>query len=154
MVRRTYHTLDNGNRPFKVIIDYDTHKAVVEYSEPEFPKPRQFKFTKAFTAGNGNSILLEVAECEYIFVGHMVYKFSTKEPITKYKSPIGRSQIPYPWAISKKYIYFMLNETYAKRSDVLTKDPYYHSYDDGNKYPKLTEHKFEKKTVFKRIFPP
>lgn len=56
---------------------------------------------------DGNSILLHLDDLRYVYIGSEIYEFTAKEEITKYYSPIGNNDVPYPVAISKNYIYFM-----------------------------------------------
>lgn len=52
--------------------------------------------------GYGNSILINTKDNEYIYICDIIIKFTTKNKITKYYSPIGNSAVPYPYALDKK----------------------------------------------------
>jgi hypothetical protein len=69
--------------------------------------------------GRGNSILLQIEKNKYLYIGDGIYEFSTinNDIIQKYFSPVGKSVIPYPYAIGNKYIYFMIEKTYGKIED-------------------------------------
>lgn len=58
--------------------------------------------------GLGNSILINKTGREYVFIGEMIYSFIAKDHIVEYHSPIGNSDVPYPFAIGKEYVYFMI----------------------------------------------
>ena len=68
---------------------------------------------KAKKEGRGNSLLLQITKNKYVFVGHIIVEFSTKEQIKEYHSMIGNNDVPYPLAIGKDNIYFMI----TKRDD-------------------------------------
>ncbi|HMZ62070.1 MAG TPA: hypothetical protein PL048_25085 [Leptospiraceae bacterium] len=61
----------------------------------------------------GNSILLEIApEKEkgprtYIHIGPNVCRFTSKDPIIEYESPIDNNNVPYPAAASSKEVFFL-----------------------------------------------
>ena len=51
--------------------------------------------------GYGNSVLINTKNNEYIFICRDIIKFTTKDKITKYYSPIGNSSVPYPYGTDK-----------------------------------------------------
>ena len=64
---------------------------------------------------DGNSILLKLRDEEktyrenkYVFIGDRIYEFTTVEPIETFYSTVGNNDVPYPVALSKSFIYFML----------------------------------------------
>ena len=63
----------------------------------------------------GNSILLKIGDKRYVFIGHTIYEFSTKDEITEYHSPVGNNDVPYPVAIGKNYVYFMIEDVYVAK---------------------------------------
>lgn len=77
--------------------------------------------------GLGNSILINKTGEKYVFIGEMIYIFTAKDRIIKYHSPIGNSDVPYPFAIGNQYVYFMLENKMVDKSafdDKELKDPY------------------------------
>lgn len=55
-----------------------------------------------------NTLLLQLSDLEYIFIGGIIYKFKTLEKIIKYYSnSIEGKNYPEPIAISKKNVYFL-----------------------------------------------
>ena len=51
--------------------------------------------------GYGNSVLINTKNNEYIFICSDIIKFTTKDKITKYHSPIGNNSVPYPYGTDK-----------------------------------------------------
>lgn len=122
-------THDNGGRPFLVVSNGKTIKVYkATENEPNYTKlvkkynnvekifigksPRNR--TTEYSGGygkkfDGNSILLRLPKNRYVFIGDSVYEFTPPEPIVKYYSTVGNSDVPYPVALSKSYAYFMLN---------------------------------------------
>ena len=58
----------------------------------------------------GNSLLAHIKGDTYLHVGAEVFTFQTVDGdvIEEYHSPVGNSDVPYPFAIGKNYIYSML----------------------------------------------
>ena len=57
---------------------------------------------------DGNSILLLKEGLEYVFVGESVFSFTAKSPITKYLSPVGNNDVPYPWAMDEQGFRYLM----------------------------------------------
>jgi hypothetical protein len=84
----------------------------------------------------------------YLHVGIDIFTFKTQEPIEKYFSPIGNSAVPYPFARSENYVYFMLENVGIPKKSLpsgkgFTKDPYQALYEcldrARKKYPLLNK---------------
>ena len=69
----------------------------------------------------GNSILLQIEKNKYVFVEGSIYEFTTNDEIIKYFSLIGRNDVPYPIALGKENVYFMLDEFYIPKKYFPTK---------------------------------
>lgn len=69
-----------------------------------------------------------------MFIGNNIYKFKTVDKITKYFSPIGNSDVPYPYAIGKKYTYLMSEYVKVENINLQTDDPYMHYYNHSKKF--------------------
>jgi len=56
----------------------------------------------------------------YVFIGDCIYIFEPPEndEIVDYHSMIGSSDVPYPVAVGKKYLYFMLDMKYVPRTAI------------------------------------
>jgi hypothetical protein len=137
---KTYYTHDNGSRPFKVVIDnlkvyiykykkYDEDsdttlysKKSIKYEKKEFFKCKSIFIGKSpknkttiFSTGygskfTGNSILLQIAKNKYVFIGHIIFSFTSKSEIKKFVSPVGNSDVPYPYAIDIDGRYYLMIE--------------------------------------------
>ena len=163
LTKKTYYTHDNGGRPFKVIIDdnkvfvykregYNLENYSVLYSEKsiKYLKKNFFECKKIFIGKsplnemtkfsggygkdfNGNSILLELENNKYIFIGSIIYSFESHSKIVIFKSPVGNSDVPYPYAIDNAGRYYLMIEdvvidkfTNKKEYD---NDPYNYYYE-------------------------
>jgi len=113
----------------------------------------------------GNSILLYLGSIgsagskkyKYVFIGHVISIFETDEPIINYVSPVGNSDVPYPYAETENKIYLMIENVFVFKEDLNTEedtqiaedtgeliwDPY---YNDAVEY-----HKFEMIPLNKEI---
>ena len=71
----------------------------------------------------GNSILLHLSGNKYVFIGLSITQFSIQkgDSVEKYWSPVGNNDVPYPFIIGKKNIYFMMEDMYVSR-EYLPKD--------------------------------
>jgi hypothetical protein len=96
-------------------------------------------------------ILVQLPDGKYAYVGEQLYTFVPPEPILKFYS--SANEVPYPVALSKSYVYFMLDLVYVAKTDLPAKtvmpDAYRAFY--GHRYwpdaplakpPKLAKHKF------------
>lgn len=154
-----YFTHDNGGCPFKVGVDdnnvkiYKHRRNVDEkyHSKPilefvankifigEDPDNSCLKFCSDFDH-RGNSILLNIGNNTCVFIGHEIYQFETDKEIISYHSPIGNSDVPYPYAIDVDGNYYlMLDSVVISNSDKLQSrlesyqgDPYYYHYSEEN----------------------
>ncbi len=130
MIETEYQIHDNGGRPFTVKIagnrvriyknDFDDE---IEYTEPFFDEIVERVFVgespknemTEFSAGHGdsfkgNSLLLCTSELEYVFIGEKVYSFSALSEIVQYVSPVGNSDVPYPYAIDIENRAYLMTE--------------------------------------------
>jgi hypothetical protein len=128
----TYYTHDNGSLPFKVNVtnnmisvykqtyDMENDCNVLD-NEPCLELQCQKIFIgksplnemTEFSGGHGsnfdgNSILVCVADNEYIYIGECIYKFTSKAEIIEYVSPVGNNDVPYPYAIDVNGSYYMI----------------------------------------------
>jgi hypothetical protein len=130
-----FFTHDNGNRPFLVKINKAKKYAEIfkrdpneepqyeneTYKDSDYPiEVMEFEFLKVWIGDAmdnmgrkdkiflGNTILFQISEKEYIFVGHEIGKFKLNAPVQKYVSIVGNSNVPYPWFVSNGYFYLIL----------------------------------------------
>ena len=139
---KKYSIHDNGGRPFEVIVAGSNVTVMMNMDDFEIKNgkfitiknpPKQL-FTvnakevfigKKSPAGGydglkpsqaeGNSILLGLGGNKYRFIGWDIYDFTTLEgdKIIKYYSDIGNNDVPYPYAVGEKYIYFLTEKVAA-----------------------------------------
>jgi hypothetical protein len=123
-----YYTHHNGGRPYKVVINgknvtvYDRiySKSLDNYAEilnchliadkvfiGKSPLIEMTNISGAHgSAFDGNSILIREANNNYKFIGHEIIEFKPDNDIIKtFVSPVGNNDVPYPFAIGKKYVY-------------------------------------------------
>ncbi|XWV25370.1 hypothetical protein QJ856_gp0398 [Tupanvirus deep ocean] len=69
---------------------------------------------------DNNSILIQLSSTEYVFVGDTIYSFKTINPIINYFSPLGNNDVPYPVAYGQNEAYFMLDQVYVNKDQIVT----------------------------------
>ena len=138
---QSYDILDNGGNPFKVTIrglTVDIYKqtwtsnGIVLDKKPiltfkpkkifigKSPKNKMTEFSGGYgSKWDGNSILLHINRNKYIYIGPEIYSFTSK-PIESYVSPVGNSQVPYPFAVDIDKNYYLMEEHVIIHYD----DPY------------------------------
>ena len=73
---------------------------------------------------DGNSILVREARDSYVYIGSEVYRFRTKDGIERYVSPVGNSDVPYPYAVGRDYTYLMIENVMIPNGVLAPGDPY------------------------------
>ena len=129
--RISFNVHDNGGVPFIVDI-YSKYLEIFQRDRRNAPghfRPQKLfdtPFQKVFVGDNyfqlkryeaygkypGNTLLVQVNRKKYIFIGNKgIYEFTTpqSDQIVAFASPLGNSDVAYPYAIGKKYVYYMLN---------------------------------------------
>jgi hypothetical protein len=48
----------------------------------------------------GNSVLVQKSKNVYVFIGWIIYKFTSKDQIIRYYSPMGANEVSYPMAMT------------------------------------------------------
>lgn len=151
MSPRIYRIHQNGGVPFKVKDhDGDTVQVWKQRSEEELWRryaplfeinyinifPGMFPYRRwrptARTRYNwkpsfkGNSVLLFIGASKYIYIGESIWEFNTNgDKILEYYSPIGNSDVPYPFAVGEHFTYLMLEKVRLPNSLLDTNnDPY------------------------------
>jgi hypothetical protein len=155
---KDYDIIDNGATPFRVKVSalmafiFSTHRSDATpdyyYSDKEIIS---IPYLKVFIGDNdlknknyapkdrhpGNSILIKTSPNKYIYVGSEIYSFTTDDKIIAYYSPLGNSQVPYPYALGEKYAYFMLDKMAVPIEQIDTKkDGYSQFYEKGDQLTK------------------
>lgn len=138
----------NGGRPFRVEIDTNKHNIIIYkinddidengenvYNQLKIVKKYEYVFVPhdSVYGFHGNTILIELYDKVYMYIGERIYTFQTREKIIDYKSPMGNSDVPYPFATSENYYYLMNEEIYYDKMLAKNNDPYgvYYGHIDG-----------------------
>lgn len=159
---KTYYTLNNGKQYYKIILQpilNSSNKTFVQiFIQKRFSSKNLFKdkplitlITSEILLGeslpnrertfweesygsdyNGNSLLINIHDLQYIFIGDVIYTFILKSKLITYESPIGLSLISYPWIKDEEgYIYLLAYEKIMKSNTYIDylinmkrKDPY------------------------------
>jgi hypothetical protein len=141
----------NGDTPFNVEINgnmievfSNNHKTPILAQNAktifvgESPKNKM----TTFSGGHGpdflgNSILLELEDNQYEFIGQHIFSFTSLAKITHFVSPVGNNDVPYPYAIDVDGNIYLLIEHVVLKSGNEEDDPYSYYYDNslmGNFY--------------------
>lgn len=179
---KMYQTHDNGGRIFRVFVDSKDKVAVITLMTPSewpdhcypyvvnkrFPfqrvfigkSPRNEMTENAFMGGfgpkfDGNSILFDMGNNTYMYVGESVKLFQTHTPILRYVSPVGQNDVPYPYAVDEEGVYYLMAEDVKiklKKGALMMGDPYDLYYDEGEKRRKsLSEQPIEFNVLVPRL---
>lgn len=120
-----YTILDNGGQPFKVIIYENNFLQVYTYDEADYNIYNilvyETYFNNIFIGQHpinnnefnkqleGNSILVELEDYKYVFIGMNIFQFESLSKINYYLSPVGNNCVPYPYAVDENNnIYLMI----------------------------------------------
>ena len=77
---------------------------------------------------DGNSLLLKKSKNQYIFVGGNIFSFESEAEISRYSSPVGNSDVPYPFAVDTEGRNYLLINNVVLNTVPEGKDPYEHFY--------------------------
>jgi hypothetical protein len=133
-MRSEYLTHDNGGRPFRVEINKKENiiTVFVNYKFKPFdeifnkkvfsskyqkiwigksPKNKMSTLSNSTYARkfDGNSILIEKSNNTYVFIGINIFSFKSIKPIIEFVSPIGGSDVPFPYAIDSEGNIYLLD---------------------------------------------
>jgi len=177
---RCYKIHDNGGMPFVVALaknEATVYSQTYDEEKKKYVKEKELlsvPYTRAFIGDNklgvngyvqkgkykGNTILLHLDKNDYIFIGGEILKFKTTDSacIMDYFSPVGNSDVPYPYAISETKVY-LLDEKVALPVEMIDvkKDAYEQYYRLQNvsatskKIVKKSVSKMKVKTLIKRM---
>jgi hypothetical protein len=129
---KRYEIHDNGGIPF-LVDDYGGHVVVFKQNynlETDALEPPVELFKKNYKRifigdkpawqrpGNwlpefkGNSILIETAPNKFVYIGSEIYEWKPEkgDQIIEYWSEMGNSDVPYPFAVGKTHVYFMIDK--------------------------------------------
>jgi hypothetical protein len=117
-----------------------TYKNPIKVFIGKSPKIKIFinDFGKDF---DGNTILLQIEKENYVFIGPFIYEFSIKDDkIIEYYSPLNYD-IPNPYAIGNKNIYFMRDMVYVPIDNFsnLNNEEFWFEFNPKKKYKKIVK---------------
>ena len=175
---KSYAIHDNGGKPFLVgdlggrvvVYKQEFNEDIEEYTLGK--KLLEIPYKKIFVGdntleqegyapkgeGKGNSILLQLTKNKYMFIGWKIETFTVPDgdEIQNYYSPIGNNDVPYPYAVGKKYTYLMIENAYLPNELLEMHDVYAHYYghlsSQGATSIKKDAKSMKMKTIVKRTF--
>ena len=131
--KRNYLIHDNENRPYQVTVDktgiyiytYVTYKKKYTIYSKLLKKITNFMgywrgYDPSPYAMHGNTILVCLTSHKYLYIGPVIYIFTTKDIIDDYISPVGMSDVPYPVAYGTNNVYFMVDSCYVRKNVMKT----------------------------------
>lgn len=142
--KKFYTTHDNGGRPLLIIVNKDTVDVYLNIcagacsdENSIWQYMRTIKYKKIFIGENpateikrfdsacgkkyeGNTILLHITRDVYAFIKIDILLFKTNnEKIIKYVSQVGNNDFPYPYAISDKNHYIIVEGKIIPNKEVV-----------------------------------
>jgi hypothetical protein len=165
-----YYPHDNGAR-YLLVEDYPELQKVVVYKiQQETPNKKllETKYTEIFLNKppkkifndpiygheKGSSILLKLSANNYLFIGDTIFKFKTKnqDKILYFVSPIGNSDVVYPYAVGVGYTYLLLADDKFIYLDNNLLVPNKSAYDQYYKYSlKLEQYNYKKNKITNKL---
>ena len=136
-----YHILDNGDTPYVVRCNEGMLTCVQPLKQGRDDEdnivtlPEEHVLTRTYARlfdgatddpdDLGSSILAQLHDGSYLYIGSTIYTFRSKSPIVAYHSPIGNSAVPYPYAVDDaNRAYLMIEHT------IVSVPTYADPYDD------------------------
>lgn len=167
MATQRYITHDNGAEPFCVVVEGNNVAAYQQSYVEENEDVRWYVDESAAPVWScigavrvlpgvdpsadrylGNSVLVETAPHHYTYIGDKIFSFRAVDEILEYRSPIGNSDVPYPYAVGSQYTYLMLDRIMMPNDQRVGDDPYSQYYDMF--HWKIVNAKGKKRAEFKR----
>lgn len=125
------------------------------------PKNKLTSFSKGYGKKfDGNTILAQIKSNTYMYIGETIYTFEvdSDETILAYQSPVGNNFVPYPYAISNKRVYFLLErkmvplDVFPRPIKVSTKEDLYGFLYDRDSLVSIATKKIKKiKKIQERV---
>ena len=146
-----YNTHSNYDHPYKVIINNNNlvrvfksdkcilnvfpQKVFIGKAGASFNKVKSLVLKEPDAHFDRNTILLQMNDTTYIYIGCKIMSFNTNYQIISYNSPVGNNDVPYPYAVdSQNNYYLMIEDIILKNTnDVInflinSNDPYEYYY--------------------------
>ena len=104
---------------------------------------------------DGNTILLQISQKKYIYIGSAIKEYTIPEQIIKYISPVGYSSVPYPYGTDYENNYYLLEEDVSVSNvpKEYIEDPYgYYYMIQRDKLGKMIGKPLKFKTIQERIY--
>jgi hypothetical protein len=109
---------------------------------------------------DGNTILVQLSNNKYVYIGEYIKEFKLDDEIVKYYSTVGNNDVPYPIILGKKNVYFMLDFKYVDRklfpdnmNDIEWSDCYSYFYgQNGSALEKYAKSIKNIKLIHKRLW--
>jgi len=130
----------NGNPAFDDVLFKTYYPTKVFVGKSIINKMTEFSGALDKPKFDGNSILLEIdpINLRYVYIGYEIYSFTAYAKIKEYVSPVGNSQVPYPYAVDELNNYYLMIENIVlegrKEIEDLVNDksdPYDYYYDNS-----------------------
>lgn len=121
-----YTVHDYGNR----VDVYKNNNKLMSFSyKAIFPGANPLKLPGYGISKKGNTVLLLQKNGKYIYIGGGIYEFEIDDVIKNYYSPIGNSNVPYPYAVGTTHTYFLIEKSFVENKWLdLKKDAYSQLY--------------------------
>ena len=120
-IRMKYLTLDNGGRPFMVLVHNNKVEVFAREKNDKCPSKEEKENKIGWTilvlsvenclnifigddlahGYTGNSILLQKSNTEYMYISGSIKEFKWPEQIVEFHAPVGNSDVPYPFAVTE-----------------------------------------------------
>jgi len=123
--RNVFRIHDNGGTPFLVNYDIDSERVTIYSNDKKllfeyfplavFIGKSPVNDMTLFSGGHGpkfdgNSILIKIDHLTYVFIGESIFSFTSYSEIINYVSPVGNSDVPYPYAVDDHDRYYLMIE--------------------------------------------
>jgi hypothetical protein len=99
--------------------------------------PSEATFDTCGPKYHGNTILVETAPLQYIFIGRDIRQLTTAAPVAEFGSPVINNDVPYPYAVDENGITYLICEDVVLPAQPFTKVPIWRSdkkYDHPHDY--------------------
>lgn len=143
------HLLSHENMLYnRLVKSIKTQKVFIGNS----PKIEMTEYSGGYGSDfNGNTILVKISKNKYVYISDTVEEITTKDEIVEFVSPVGNNDVPYPIALGKDNIYYLLENKKVDLKlvpeDMLKNKKWYDSYElIYNKNP-LKSQKMKSKTI-------
>jgi len=106
-------------------LDVDANGNYIRHIVNYMEHIKTYRFVECFdydcSWSPGNSVLLNLDNGRYVFIGNFIFEFESYGKIIEFHSPVGNNDVPYPYAIDNStngpYIYFFIENAIVKMDD-------------------------------------